>query len=67
MEKNISTQGKCFVIMPIGVCDDLHTEEHFRRVYEDIFIPAIKDTGYIPHRVDDESRDCFKFCVNRKN
>lgn len=44
---------QCFVIMPISDPKDYETG-HFKCVYEDIFIPAIKDAGYIPKRADDD-------------
>lgn len=44
----------CFVMMPIskqpGYDDD---DNHFSRVYEQIFSPAIEKAGFIPYRVDE--------------
>ncbi|MCH5297890.1 MAG: hypothetical protein J1E85_09495 [Ruminococcus sp.] len=44
----------CFVMMPIskqpGYDDD---NDHFTKVYEQIFSPAIIKAGFIPHRVDE--------------
>lgn len=46
---------KCFVMMPIskqlGYEDD---ENHFTKVYEQIFKPAIKKAGFEPFRVDED-------------
>ena len=44
--------GECFVIMPISDPDG-YTSGHFRRVYEDIFKPAITAAGFEPKRADD--------------
>ena len=44
---------QCFVIMPISDPED-YEAGHFKSVYEDIFIPAIKEAGYIPKRADDD-------------
>lgn len=46
-------KGKCFVIMPISDPDG-YEEGHFESVYRDIFVPAIEDAGYEPHRVDED-------------
>lgn len=43
----------CFVIMPIGELD-IYPKDHFRQVYEDIFIPAIEKAGYKYKRADDD-------------
>lgn len=47
----------CFVIMPIHNQekeDDSNTYEHFLNVYNEIFVPAITQAGYIPKRADEE-------------
>lgn len=45
----------CFAIMPIS--DPIGYEEgHFKKVYQDIFSPAIEAAGYTPHRVDEDSK-----------
>lgn len=44
---------KCFVIMPISDRED-YLAGHFRKVYDQIFKPAIEDAGYQPFRVDDD-------------
>lgn len=58
-KKKVLTKDKmydnlCFVIMPIsqqhGYDDD---KDHFTRVYEQIFTPAIKKAGFEPYRVDE--------------
>lgn len=46
-------KGKCFVIMPISDPDG-YEEGHFESVYRDIFVPAIEDAEYEPHRVDED-------------
>ncbi|OCA99399.1 hypothetical protein [Clostridium beijerinckii] len=43
---------ECFVIMPISDQDG-YNKGHFKRVYEDIFIPAIQKSGFKPYRADD--------------
>lgn len=42
----------CFVIMPISDPDG-YKLGHFKRVYEDIFKPAIRNAGFEPIRADD--------------
>lgn len=44
----------CFVIMPFSNPPG-YDEGHFRKVYEQIFVPSIEAAGYRPHRVDDDS------------
>lgn len=46
-------ENMCFVIMPIGELD-IYPKDHFRQVYEDIFIPAIEKAGYKYKRADDD-------------
>lgn len=57
VEENNKSDSKydnvCFVIMPIGEKEG-YPENHFQEVYEDIFIPAIKEAGFKPLRADDE-------------
>ncbi|MDD3747670.1 MAG: hypothetical protein PHD70_14515 [Anaerostipes sp.] len=43
---------KCFVIMPISDQGD-YEKGHFDKVYEQIFVPAIKEAGYEAYRVDE--------------
>lgn len=45
---------KCFVIMPISDQGD-YPKGHFKKVYEQIFIPAIEDAGYEAFRVDEDN------------
>lgn len=45
----------CFVIMPISDPSG-YEEGHFLKVYQDVFSPAIEAAGYIPHRVDEDSK-----------
>ncbi|MDO4326374.1 MAG: hypothetical protein Q4E24_10145 [bacterium] len=56
MNKKENNAGKekktCFVIMPIGELSS-YPPDHFRHVYEDIFVPAILKAGYQPKRADD--------------
>jgi len=42
----------CFIIMPIADHPD-YKQGHFKRVYEDIFAPACRASGYRPVRADD--------------
>lgn len=44
---------KCFVIMPISDPEG-YKKGHFRCVYEDLLVPAIKDAGFEPKRADDD-------------
>lgn len=43
---------KCFVIMPIGDTEG-YEKGHFKKVYEDLLKPAIKEAGYLPERADE--------------
>jgi|GEM_PF-2083546 len=43
---------ECFVIMPISDQEG-YEDGHFKRVYEDIFIPAIEKAKFKPYRADD--------------
>lgn len=42
----------CFVIMPISDNDD-YPENHFTKIYENLFKPAIIAAGFKPYRVDE--------------
>lgn len=44
----------CFVIMPISDQPG-YSAEHFTKVYEQIFIPAIEKAGYKADRVDKDN------------
>jgi len=48
------TKKECFVIMPISDKDE-YAKGHFKRVYEDIFKPAIEKAGFKPYRADDSN------------
>lgn len=52
-EENKHVDNQCFVIMPISDPKE-YDLGHFKCVYEDIFIPAIKDAGFDPKRADDD-------------
>lgn len=49
-----SENNQCFVIMPIGDQDKKHTKDHFRKIYDDLLIPAIKSAGFVPKRAGDD-------------
>lgn len=51
--ESVNKNNICFVIMPIGELES-YPPEHFRHVYEDLLSPAIKESGLIPKRADDE-------------
>ncbi|MBW5458507.1 MAG: hypothetical protein E7C05_17190 [Clostridium botulinum] len=55
-EKNIEKNDlrECFVIMPIGDKEG-YSKGHFKRVYEDIFKPAIEKAGFKAYRADDNN------------
>ncbi|APH22477.1 hypothetical protein CF088_13145 [Clostridium botulinum] len=52
IEENNSRE--CFVIMPIGDKEG-YSKGHFKRVYEDIFKPAIEKAEFKPYRADDSN------------
>jgi hypothetical protein len=52
-----ANQQECFVIMPIGDPEG-YLEGHFRRIYEDIFKPAVEKSGFVPYRADDNKSSC---------
>lgn len=43
----------CFVIMPFTDPDG-YEKGHFRKIYEQVFVPAIEEAGYTALRVDEE-------------
>lgn len=43
---------QCFVMMPFTTPENYNDENHFTKIYEQIFIPAIQKAGYEPYRVD---------------
>lgn len=51
-EMNGDLTKKCFVIMPISEIKE-YEDNHFKKVYDQIFAPAIIKAGYTPHRADD--------------
>lgn len=53
-QKKTDEKEKCFVMMPISDQGD-YPEGHFKKVYEQIFQPAIEQAGYQPHRVDEDA------------
>ena len=56
----------CFIIMPISDPDD-YEEGHFKRVYEDIIIPACEKAEYNAIRSDDiEETDMIHISILKK-
>lgn len=53
-ENTNNKKEKCFVIMPISDQGD-YPKGHFQKVYEQIFVPAIKEAGYDAFRVDEDN------------
>lgn len=55
MEKKAAEKSKkeCFVIMPFDKKEG-YGENHFTKIYKNIFKPAIEAAGYKAHRADDE-------------
>lgn len=47
-------QEMCFVIMPISNQGD-YPSGHFTKVYEQIIQPAVREAGYEPYRVDENT------------
>ena len=45
----------CFVIMPFSDPEG-YEQGHFKKVYEQIFKPAIQDAGFEPFRMDDSNK-----------
>lgn len=52
VKMNLEANKECFVIMPFSD-GEAYEKGHFRSVYEDIIVPAVNESGYIPHRADD--------------
>jgi len=66
IDDTIAEKKECFVIMPISDHDG-YCSGHFKRVYEDIFVPAIKDAGFIPYRADEDgSSNLIQLSILRK-
>lgn len=49
----VAEKKECFVIMPISDPEG-YEKGHFKYVYEDLLIPAIKEAGFEPKRADDD-------------
>lgn len=61
-----STQQECFVIMPISDHDG-YEKGHFRRVYEDIIIPACEKSEFKAVRADEvEQTDIIHISILKK-
>lgn len=56
--ENKDYNSTCFVIMPIGELEE-YEDGHFKKIYEQIFKPAIENAGYTPNRVDDNISSHF--------
>lgn len=54
-ENNVKKE-KCFVMMPISDVDG-YPKNHFTKIYEQLFCPAIEKAGFEPYRVD-ENKIC---------
>lgn len=53
----MNEKERCFVMMPFTTPDSYEDVDHFNKIYEQIFVPAIKKAGYEPYRVD-ENKIC---------
>lgn len=53
-KENIKDLPVCFVIMPFTDPDN-YDKGHFKKIYEQIFVPAINNAGYKPDRVDENN------------
>lgn len=53
-KQNEQEKAICFVIMPFSDPDG-YEKGHFKKIYEQIFTPAIEAAGYTPHRVDENN------------
>jgi hypothetical protein len=59
-------EQECFVIMPISDHKD-YEKGHFKRVYEDVIIPACEKANYIAVRADDvEETDMIHLSILKK-
>lgn len=57
VERKVSSKKEdktCFVIMPISDPEG-YPVGHFKKIYEQIFCPAIIESGFVPKRADDDS------------
>lgn len=55
ISNEIDFSKTCFVIMPFSSPESY--DDHFTKIYNQIFIPAIKKAGYEPYRTD-ENKIC---------
>lgn len=53
----MAKKEKCFVMMSFATPEKYKDTDHFDKVYEQIFVPAIEKAGYEPYRVD-ENKIC---------
>lgn len=61
-----TTEQECFVIMPISDPSD-YEQGHFRRVYEDVIIPACEKANFKAIRADDvEETDMIHLSILKK-
>lgn len=51
-KKDQTTNNQCFIVMPITDPEG-YEKGHFRKVYEDIFAPACRNSGFVAVRADD--------------
>lgn len=54
MSEETKKLPECFVIMPFTTPDG-YEADHFNKIYEQLFKPAIERAGYKPHRVDEDN------------
>jgi hypothetical protein len=52
IENKTGSKQVCFVIMPISDPEG-YQQGHFKKIYNDIFYPAIDQAGFKPYRADD--------------
>lgn len=50
----------CFVIMPFSDPEG-YESQHFKKIYEQIFVPAIKMAGFNPLRCDEIANSCTQY------
>lgn len=53
-KQNEQAKPICFVIMPFSDPEG-YEKGHFKKIYDQIFTPAIEAAGYEPHRVDENN------------
>lgn len=59
---HMPTTEECFVIMPFTTPDG-YESDHFKKIYDQLFEPAIKKAGFEPHRVDE---DCVSNTIQNR-